>query len=277
MKNFAALLVIALLAVVVLIFVTNPDLLGKIWLYLIGFIGYILALADKGIKSIGKAFKGESGKQVESIPASAPAKVLPIQGTTTVSVTEKSELQQKIHELEKQLQQAGDKLGEPLGKATLTLLRYMDDGETTLGMFFLRNKFFAYALEDTHRDEKIKGKTRIPEGLYEVGFSPVNPADSRITRDYQAKYNWFTKHIHLRNVPGYEGIYIHIGNTHEHTAGCILIADGINVDVKKALKYSEKAYERFYRIVSALLESHEQVTIQVLNENWFDRSKLIKT
>jgi hypothetical protein len=88
MKNFAALLVIALLAVVVLIFVTNPDLLGKIWLYLIGFIGYILALADKGIKSIGKAFKGDPGKPVEPIPASAPAKVHPIQGTTTVSETE---------------------------------------------------------------------------------------------------------------------------------------------------------------------------------------------
>jgi hypothetical protein len=277
MKNFAALLVIALLAVVVLIFVTNPDLLGKIWLYIIGFIGYILALADKGIKSIGKAFQGEPSKPAEPIPASAPRQGISVQGPTTVSETEKSALQQKIHELEKQLQQAGDKLGEPLGKATLTLLRYMDDGETTLGLFFLRNKFFAYALEDTHRDEKIKGKTRIPEGLYEVGFSPVNSADSRITRDYQGKYAWFTKHIHLKNVPGFEGIYIHIGNTHEHTDGCILIADGINVDVKKALRYSEKAYGRFYRIVTALVESNEQVTIQVLNENWFDRSKLIKT
>lgn len=277
MKNFAALLVIALLAVVLLVFVTNPDLLSKIWLYIIGFIGYILALADKGIKSIGNAFKGEPTKPAQPVPASTPPQVLSVQSPTTASETEKTVLQQKINELENRLKMAGNELGEPLGKAIITLLRYSDDGETTLGLLFLRNKFFAYTLEDTYREEKVKGKTRIPEGIYEVGYSPADPANSRITRDYLTKYPWFTKHIHLRNVTGFEGIYIHIGNTHEHTDGCILIADGINVDVKMALKYSEKAYERFYRIVSALLESHEQVTIQVLNENWFERSKLIKT
>jgi hypothetical protein len=276
MKNFAALLVIVLVAVVILIFATNPDLLGKVWLYIIGFIGYILALGENGIKSIAKAFKGSQATSpvAPSIPKTSPA--LPVPAAAIAVDSEKQALQQKVKSLEDRLSLAGIDQTKPLVKATLTLLRYMDDGETTLGLLFLRNKFFAYTLEDTHRDEKVKGKTRIPEGVYEIGFSPADPASSRITRNYLSKYPWFSKHIHLREVPGFEGIYIHIGNTHEHTEGCILIADGINVDVKKALMYSEKAYERFYRIVSALLDSGEPVSIQVLNENWFERSKLIK-
>ena len=278
MKNFVALLVVALVAVVILIFASNPDLLSKVWLYIIGFIGYILALADKGIKSIGNAFKGNGDKNPsDTNPSPTLSKILPVQSPPATSDIEKPALQQKVAELEQKLLLAGNDIGEPLGKATLTLLRYIDDGETTLGLIFLRNRFFAYTLEDTHRDENVQGKTRIPEGTYEVGFSPIMSQDSRITRDYQAKYPWFTKHLQLKNVAGLDGIYIHIGNTHENTDGCILIADGINVDIKKALKYSEKAYERFYKIVTALLESNENVTIQVLNENWFDRSKLIKT
>lgn len=274
MRNFAALLVIALLAIVTLIFVTNPDLLSKVWLYILGFIGYVMVLVEKGIKSIGNAFKKEPVAPPTPIPISPlpAAASLPVQQTVVNS--DKAKLEQKIIELELKLQNASSDSGESLGKTTLTVLRYVNDSETTLGLIFLRNKFFAYTLEDTFREEKVKGKTRIPEGLYEVGFSPVDPADSRITRDYLAKYPWFTKHIHLKNVPGFEGIYIHVGNTHDDTAGCILIADGVNMDVRKALMHSARAYERFYKIMAALLDSNEKATIQVLDENWFERSKL---
>jgi hypothetical protein len=140
----------------------------------------------------------------------------------------------------------------------------------------LRNKFFAYTLEDTHRDEKVRGKTRIPPGIYSIGYSPVDPANSRITRDYLRDFQpWFTRHIHLQNVPGFEGIYIHVGNNHQHTDGCLLIADGVTAGIsQKSLRDSRNAYQRFYKIIAALLDSNEPVNIQILNEDWFDRSKL---
>lgn len=275
MKNFAALLIIAIVAVVVLIFVTNPELLSKTWLYIIGFLGYILAMAESGIKKIGEAFsKNKESEKGNSAPIPVTSPQSPV-AEAVVEMPEIRHLQLRIQELESQLKVASTDTGTPLGKSTLTVLRYIDDGETTLGLLFLRNRFFAYTLEDTHRDVKVARATRIPQGEYKVGFSPVDPGQSNITRDYQAKYPWFSKHIHIKNVPGFEGIYIHKGNNHTHTDGCLLIADGVGAEIQKTILKSEQAYIRFYKLIAALLEAGEAVSISILNENWFDRSKLI--
>ena len=275
MKKFAALLIIALVAIIILVIFTNPELLGKAWLYVLGFIGYVVVLVENGFKKIAGAFSGLK----ESVPDTPP----PLQKEKIYDpriIEEKtkeiSTLQQKIKDLEIQLQKSRSDEGSYLGKCTLTVLRYIDDGETTLGLIFLRNKFFAYTLEDTHRDEKIRGKTRIPAGIYSIDYSPVDPAQSRITQDYLRIYQpWFTRHLHLRNVPGFEGIYIHVGNNHENTDGCLLIADGVTAGIsQKSLRDSRNAYQRFYKIIAALLDSNEPVNIQILNEDWFDRSKL---
>jgi len=275
MRKFAALLIIASVAILVLVLLTNPEVLGKAWLYVLGFIGYVVVLVENGFKKIASAFLGKK----ETMPDNSP--LPPVQKNSDQLILEqKSEeivgLQQRIQELEIQLQNSKTDDGSRLGKCTLTVLRYIDDGETTLGLIFLRNKFFAYTLEDTHRDEKVRGKTRIPPGIYSIGYSPVDPANSRITRDYLRDFQpWFTRHIHLQNVPGFEGIYIHVGNNHQHTDGCLLIADGVTAgSSQKSLRDSRNAYQRFYKIIAALLDSNEPVNIQILNEDWFDRSKL---
>lgn len=275
MKKFAALLIVALIAIIVLVLVTNPELFGKAWLYVLGFIGYVVVLIENGFKKIGGAFTGSKGNKPEISPLPPVEKNNEAQ-FIELKNKEIASLQQKIKDLEIKLQESKTDDGTLLGKCTLTVLRYIDDGETTLGLIFLRNKFFAYTLEDTHRDEKVRGKTRIQTGIYTIGYSPVDPAQSRITRDYLRLYSpWFTKHLHLKNVPGFEGIYIHVGNNHEHTDGCLLIADGVSAGTQqKMLQNSRSAYQRFYRIIAALLDSNEKVNIQILNEDWFDRSKL---
>lgn len=275
MKKFAALLIIALVAILVLVVLTNPEVLGKAWLYVLGFIGYVVVLVENGFKKIATAFSGSKETKSENLP-SPPIEESKDSQEIEQKSKEIASLQQKIKELEIKLKNSETESGSHLGKCTLTVLRYIDDGETTLGLIFLRNKFFAYTLEDTHRDEKIKEKTRIPAGIYNIGYSPVDPAQSRITRDYLRLYSpWFTKHLHLQNVPGFEGIYIHVGNSHDHTAGCLLIADGVLAGTEqKTLQNSRNAYQRFYKIIAALLNSNEQVNIQILNEDWFDRSKL---
>ncbi len=262
-------MVIALIAIGLLIFLTNPDLLGKAWLYVVGFIGYLMVLAEKGFGALAGLFKQEDNKKTEKSESKSDSTVL---DPTIIDVknTKIAELEQKIIEMEQRLS-AKNEDGNMLSTYTLTVLRYIDDGQTTLGMIFLRNKFFAYTLEDTHRDEKIHSETRIPAGIYALDF---NRNDTPMTLRYRKTRPWFDYHLEIKNIPNYHSVYIHVGNTHEHTAGCILIADGVNGGLQKSLIQSRIAFDRFYQIISALLKSNEKVHIQILNEDWFERSKL---
>jgi hypothetical protein len=271
MKNFAALLIIASLAILVLIFVTNPELLSKIWLYIIGFIGYVVVLVEKGFNKIAAAFtpnkeKPKSTETTHQTPSS------PVLQPISEEKSEIEALEQKIKDLEIQLHNGKGDDETALAKSTLTILRYLDDGETTLGLIFLRNKFFAYTLEDAHNEVKIEKKTRIPAGVYKVDFNK-NLTD--LTKKYRNTYgSWFDFHLEIKHIPNFQNVYIHVGNTHDHSDGCILIADGVSAGTSKSLQYSRNAFERFYKTTSALLKSNEPVTIQIINEDWFERSKL---
>ena len=44
--------------------------------------------------------------------------------------------------------------------------RYFHGPESTLGKLYVDGEFECYTLEDAYRPKKIKGKTRIPSGLY---------------------------------------------------------------------------------------------------------------
>ena len=96
----------------------------------------------------------------------------------------------------------------------LTLQRKTEIGDTVLGELSINNKFFCYTLEDKIRDVKIKHKTCISPGTYEVilnlstRFKVILPL--------------------LLNVPNFEGIRIHPGNTKEDTSGCILVGSAIS-------------------------------------------------
>jgi hypothetical protein len=99
MKKTYALFAIAVLTLVVLLFITNPELLDKIWLWIIGFIGYLLILVEKGYKAVTNAFKKSddaeqppSGKFISSIFAQDQEKT-----------AELEKIEEKIHKIEKQI------------------------------------------------------------------------------------------------------------------------------------------------------------------------------
>ncbi len=92
---------------------------------------------------------------------------------------------------------------------------------STIGDMSVNGKFFSYTLEDYDRDlnkdgdlkdkgeTKVHGKTAIPRGKYDVIINMSNRFKVMMPL--------------LLNVPGFEGIRIHSGNTSEHTEGCILV------------------------------------------------------
>jgi len=127
----------------------------------------------------------------------------------------------------------------------------------TLGALYLESKegreFLCFTLEDEHRDEKVMGETRIPAGTYRITLRTVGGHHNR----YKDKFPDMHKGmLWVRDVPNFEYILIHIGNTDEHTAGCLLV--GNSADMKGFIGKSTAAYKNIYpEVAQALLDGEE--------------------
>ena len=105
----------------------------------------------------------------------------------------------------------------------------------TIGHMYIDGKFVCDTLEDKVRDlnkngkfdngeVKIPNETAIPYGTYSVTMNIQSQKYSNYTKyPYVKKYNAFMPR--LQNVPSFEGILIHAGNTADHTSGCILVGE----------------------------------------------------
>lgn len=127
----------------------------------------------------------------------------------------------------------------------------------TIGKLYIDGVFFSNTLEDKDRGltstmslgdiKKIKqkGVTAIPTGTYNVRMDIVSPK-------YSNK-EWFLKNCNgsrmprLINVPGFEGILIHPGNTASDTDGCLLVGKNDTVGmVTKSKDYFLQLYNKMY-------------------------------
>ena len=124
--------------------------------------------------------------------------------------------------------------------------RFFSDHDTTLSNVFVDENWRCFGLEDEYRAEKLAGETRIPAGEYQVRLREVI---SPMTERYRAKFAWFDYHLHVQNVPNFEYIYIHIGNTDDHTDGCLLLGQGASTASECRVTQSTAAYKDFYKEV----------------------------
>lgn len=133
--------------------------------------------------------------------------------------------------------------------------------DSTLGIITLDKVFECFTLEDEAREIKVPGETRIPAGSYQVEFRKIL---SPMTKKYRKKYSWFTWHLELKNVPGFQFIYIHIGNYTYNSNGCILVGQG--AQAKKGefvISSSALAFRDIYdKCTKALLI--EKITMEVI-------------
>lgn len=110
----------------------------------------------------------------------------------------------------------------------LTLNRKFLGDSYTIGDLYVNGEFFSNTLEDKYRDlskeTKVYGETCIPYGTYEVIMSWSPKFSPRYDERLVPR---------LLNVPHFDGILIHSGNTKEDTSGCILV--GENSQVGKVL------------------------------------------
>lgn len=127
----------------------------------------------------------------------------------------------------------------------------------TIGKLYVDNHLFCDTCEDRVRDiereGKVYGKTAIPYGTYKVTLGVQSPKYSQ-----RAAYDWCKGYLpRLLNVPHFDGILIHAGNTAEDSAGCILV--GENKVVGKVIN-SMATLKRLYGI---LKEAGEDITLTI--------------
>ena len=138
----------------------------------------------------------------------------------------------------------------------LTLNRIALRQTYTIGKLYIDGKYFCDTLEDTVRDtnksgkfdngeKKVKGKTAIPYGTYEIKWT------------YSPRFKKYTPQ--LMNVPSFEGIRIHSGNSSTDTEGCLLL--GENKKVGMVLN-SRATINKFYTLIKKAC-SNGKVTIEI--------------
>ena len=153
----------------------------------------------------------------------------------------------------------------------LLVQRFSSQKDSTNGLLFEITddgvRFLCYTLEDERRDEKIMGETRIPDGTYKIKLRKEGGFHQRYTKKYGKMHKGM---LHVTEVPNFNWILIHTGNTDEHTAGCLLVGDSQenNTVIKDGfVGKSNNAYKRIYPDIAEAIERGEEVTITYTDIN----------
>lgn len=128
----------------------------------------------------------------------------------------------------------------------LEVLRTTFTEKSSIGNMSVDGEFQCHTLEDVVREEKIMHETAIPEGRYQVIINHSN----RFMRLLPL----------LLDVPGFEGVRIHPGNTDKDTSGCILVGTTTSQDY---IGNSRAAFEVLFAKMQKVWNQGEKIWITV--------------
>lgn len=123
--------------------------------------------------------------------------------------------------------------------------------KSTTGVMIVDGTTFCFTLEDVARAEgvKISKATAIPAGEY------------RLIIDHSARFNCDMPK--LLEVPNFEGIRIHSGNTDKDTEGCILVGFNRGPD---GIWDSREAFKALFERLKAAYDKQEAICVVITNE-----------
>lgn len=134
----------------------------------------------------------------------------------------------------------------------------------TIGKMYIDGKYVCDTLEDTDRGlnslmskeeiikKKIYGETAIPIGEYKVDLNTISP---KFKNRSWAK-PWGGKLPRLKEVKGFEGVLIHVGNSSDDTLGCILVGQN---KVKGRLINSTSTFSK----LMAILQDQKEIILTI--------------
>lgn len=148
----------------------------------------------------------------------------------------------------------------------LTLRRIAKRLDYTIGRIYIDGEYFCDTLEDTDRglrqgqsvnallQHKIKGSTAIPVGRYRITLAVVSPRFGK-----RAQYKRIGGRLpRLLDVPAFEGVLIHIGNTAGDTEGCILVGEN------KVVGQVVNSTATFNRLYDRLKTARDDIFIEIM-------------
>ena len=150
----------------------------------------------------------------------------------------------------------------------LTLIRRWKKEDYTIGDLYIDGTWFCNTIEDKDRNlyqgmeldwikrEKVYGETAIPYGRYKVTLK-VQSQKFKGKKQYEKCDAYIPR---LINVPGFDGILIHIGNYAKDSYGCILLGEN---KVKGAVVNSTIWFWKFYDIVKKADDEGKDIYITI--------------
>lgn len=103
---------------------------------------------------------------------------------------------------------------------------------------------------------KFKSQTAIPSGTYDVTLNVVSPKYKN-NAFYNENANG-SRLPRILNVPGFDGILIHKGNTEKDSAGCLIV--GLNT-IKGGVTQSADCFKKLYK---KLQTAKDKIQITIL-------------
>lgn len=132
----------------------------------------------------------------------------------------------------------------------LKLVRNKGSVNFTEGKLYCGEEFECFTVEDAIRKDKVYGKTAIPAGTYEVVITMSNR---------------FKKPLPLLlNVPEFEGVRIHSGNSSKDTEGCIIVGAINEKDNDDWVGASKVAMSRLLPKIEDTLEAKNKVWLEIV-------------
>jgi hypothetical protein len=147
----------------------------------------------------------------------------------------------------------------------LELRRIARKADYTIGHLSIDGQYFCDTIEDTDRGlrqdlsvsvnqaKKRKGVTAIPVGRYRVTLGVKSPRFSK-KKQYAACNGYLPR---ILNVPAFDGVLIHIGNTAKDSEGCILVGDN------KKVGMVINSTHTYWRLYDRLQEAKDNIFITI--------------
>ncbi|CDB10966.1 putative uncharacterized protein [Bacteroides sp. CAG:633] len=140
----------------------------------------------------------------------------------------------------------------------LRLERLWPKKDYTVGRLYVDDRLFCNTLED-----RIVDKNK--NGVFDGDEKKVYSESAIPYGTYKIIYNWspkFGRNLpRLLNVPHFEGILIHPGNTAADSAGCILV--GKNTEVGR-LTNSRYISDELNKLIDEAQQKGEPITIEIV-------------